>query len=225
MKTMRTQRVVLPLALLSAAFMLGCSDQGLEPVGLDGVAPQFAKGGNNKGKPPKDGDDPTEPVTWSADARLHLKTSFVGGSPHILQSGTDQSSDEDCSGFPGSGPTNPSVEWNDEPDGETPGFPDGCAQVTTTYGTLLTNDANVLVATKKGSTEVTIQFQIQDVGGPEGIQYRTDKFVIDLGGAFTGAGFILHVDTLVEIWRLKGHTGGPKVESVGKIFIDDIVYR
>ncbi len=41
MKIMKTQRAVLPLALLSAAFMLGCQDQGLEPVGLDGVAPQF----------------------------------------------------------------------------------------------------------------------------------------------------------------------------------------
>ncbi len=45
MRTRRPQSrtLTLPLALLSAAFMLACQDQGLEPVGLDGVAPQFAK--------------------------------------------------------------------------------------------------------------------------------------------------------------------------------------
>ncbi len=34
---MKTQRAVLPLAFLSAAFMLGCQDQGLEPVGPEGL--------------------------------------------------------------------------------------------------------------------------------------------------------------------------------------------
>jgi len=44
MKTMKTQRAVLPLAFLSAAFMLGCQDQGLEPVGPEGLAPLFHAG-------------------------------------------------------------------------------------------------------------------------------------------------------------------------------------
>ncbi len=33
------------LALLAAAFLLGCQDQGSEPVGPEGVGPQFAEGG------------------------------------------------------------------------------------------------------------------------------------------------------------------------------------
>ncbi len=55
MKTMRPQRVVLPLAFLSAAFMLGCQDQGLEPVGPEGLAPLFDPGGAGKGGPNKKG--------------------------------------------------------------------------------------------------------------------------------------------------------------------------
>ena len=45
MKTMKTQRAVLPLAFLSAAFMLGCQDQASSPVEPDGLAPAFRHGG------------------------------------------------------------------------------------------------------------------------------------------------------------------------------------
>ncbi len=237
MKTTRTKRAVWPLALVSAAFLLGCQEQASGPTGPEGSSPLLTHRGPEHGKKGGGGggggggEDPTEPVTWSeADASPQL-----GGPTGI---NTLQSS---CSGFPGAKTSNPTVEWNDEPLGEDPGSTDGCAQVTTTNNptegvgpVLLTNDALLIVGTKKGLTKFTIQFQIQDVGGPDGIQYRTDKFAVendhlsrdDLNKPFTGeAPFTLHIHSRVEIWKLKGHTGGPKVESAGYIYIGDIVYK
>jgi len=226
---MKSHLAKVSLALLSAGFLLGCQEQGSDPVGPEGLAPQFAKDKGCPGsahpscKPAEDPVDDTE-VTWSfADARVDGEPSFVENSPNTLQSLPG------CFGFPGAQPSKPSVEWNDQPDGEDEGSTNGCAQVTTT-GTdaalpvTLTNDALLIVATKRGSPKFTIQFQIQDVGGSTGTQYRTDKFFIN-SPKFTGAGFTLHVHSTVDIYRLKGHTGGPKVQNVGTIYIDDIVYR
>ena len=42
---MKTHLAKLSLALLSAVFLLGCQEQGSEPVGLDGLGPEFAPGG------------------------------------------------------------------------------------------------------------------------------------------------------------------------------------
>ena len=42
MNTMRTQRVVWPLALLATAFLLGCQEQASSPVEPDGPGPQFS---------------------------------------------------------------------------------------------------------------------------------------------------------------------------------------
>ena len=221
---MKSHLAKVSLALLSAAFVLGCQEQGSGPVGPEGLGPEFThKGPDKVHGGPKDGgggDDNTE-VTWSfADARVHGESVFVENNPNTLQS--------TCSGSPAPKTTNPTVFWNDgEEDGEEEGSTNGCAQVTTTENVKLTNDAHLIVATKKGSTKFTIQFQIQDVGGFTSIQYRTDRFVIDRPeyGEFTGADFTLHVDTTVVIYQLKGHTGGPKVKPVGTIHIADIVYR
>ena len=48
---MKSNLTKVPLALLSAVFVLGCQDQASGPVGPDDLGPQFAKGGF-KGKPP-----------------------------------------------------------------------------------------------------------------------------------------------------------------------------
>lgn len=45
MKTMRPKRVVLPLAFLSAVFVLACQDATTNPLTLDSTPAQFAKGG------------------------------------------------------------------------------------------------------------------------------------------------------------------------------------
>ncbi len=248
MNTTRTKRAVWPLALVSAAFLLGCQEQGSEAlVGPDGVvtqeATQAAKGGKQD-KPPKGGggggggDDPTEAVTWSmAFARVHYATSFKSTADlNILQSDTDNSLIDGCFGVPGAQSSKPNVFWQDPmPETEDDGDINGCAQVTTT-GTkdaggltiepavLLTNDASLIVVARKGN-RFEIQFHIQNVGGAVGIQYRSDKFVITRPDApFTGVGYTLHVDTIVDIYRLKGHTGGGKDAFVGTIRIDDIVY-
>lgn len=241
MKTTRIKRAVWPLALVSAAFLFGCQEQASEAlVGPDGVvtqeASQAAKGGN-KDKPPKGGGgggggDPTEPVTWSmAFARVHDATSFEStANTNILQSDTDASVIPGCFGVPGAQSSRPSVSWRDPmPETEHDGDKNGCAQVTTTgdgteAAVTLTNDASLIVVAKKGN-KFEIQFQIQDVGGATGIQYRSDKFVIGPIIPFTGAGFRLHVDRDVDIYRLKGHTGGGKDAFVGTIRIHDIVYE
>ena len=229
---MKAHLTKVSLALLSAAFLLNCQDQGSGPVGPEGLGPEFIHKGEDKvhGGPKGGGggDDNTKVTPWSfADARVHDddesdfdESDFVDDNANTLQS--------TCSGSPAPKTTNPTVFWNDgEEEGEEEGSTNGCAQVTTTEEVKLTNDAHLIVATKKGSTKFTIQFQIQDVGGFTSIQYRTDRFVIDRPeyGEFTGADFTLHVDTTVVIYQLKGHTGGPKVKPVGTIHIADIVYR
>ena len=200
------------LAFLSAVFLLGCQDMGSGPVGPDGLGPQFAVNCTAKPNHPKcdgGGGDVTK-VTWSFAEHVADDVSN-NDLPYTLKS--------TCSGTPpGAKLSNPSVEWKDDEDKV------GCVTVTTEGGVTLTNDAYLIVATKKGNTNVTLQFQIQDIGGPAGIQYRTDRFFID-SPAFTGADFILHVHNTVDIWELKGHTGGPKVKNVGAIHISDIVYN
>ena len=66
---MKAHLAKLSLALLSAVFLLGCQEQGSEPVGLEGLGPQFAKPGACPGHPScKDGGgEPTE-----ADATVEL---------------------------------------------------------------------------------------------------------------------------------------------------------
>ena len=204
------------LALLSTVFLLGCQEQGSDPVGPDGLGPEFTHKDSDKvhGGPKGGGggDDDTK-VTWSL-------------ADHVVPDDHDDKVPDDihtlkstCSGTAGK-PSNPSVEWKDDEDPDM----DGCVTVTTTGGVKLTNDAYLIVATKKGSTRVTLQFQIQNIGGAGGIQYRTDRFFIN-SPAFTGAGFTLHVDKTVVIYQLKGHTGGPKVKDVGTIHISDIKYH
>ena len=67
---MKAHLAKVSLALLSAAFLLGCQEQGSEPVGPEGLAPQFAKdkacpdSGHPSCKPAED-DDKTVTVTLS----------------------------------------------------------------------------------------------------------------------------------------------------------------
>jgi hypothetical protein len=61
-ESMKSDFVKVSLALLSAVFILGCQDQGAGAVGVDGLEPQFAKGG--KGKPPE-ADPPRFNVTMN----------------------------------------------------------------------------------------------------------------------------------------------------------------
>ena len=64
------------LALLVAAFMCGCQDQGSGPVGPDGLTPAFGKGGN---KPPKD------PPTGPRIAVVGSSNKGPGGQPAAKQ--------------------------------------------------------------------------------------------------------------------------------------------
>lgn len=86
MRTMKVQRVVLPWALLSAGFLLGCQEQGSSPAGPDGLAPQFAKGKPCPGHPScKPGDDPA--TTSTLDFSGGMGTT---GLPVTVKDRTDQ---------------------------------------------------------------------------------------------------------------------------------------
>ena len=216
---MKSHLAKVSLALLSAAFVLGCQEQGSGPVGPEGLGPEFDKPSNGVHDHGEDNDDTK--VTWSlADLTVHDGVPVSGST--LLST---------CPGTPGAKLSNPTVEWKDgDEDGNNEvGENEHCVTVTPKGSTVpLTNDAVLIVATKKGSTTVTVQFLIQDIGGAGGIQYRTDRFSLNLPGftGFTGKGSTLHLHaTDVPIYRLKGHTGGPKVENVGTINIGDIVYR
>ena len=221
---MKSHLAKVSLALLSAAFLLGCQEQGSGPVGPEG--PQFDKP-NNAICPPGvvvenghcHGDDTK--VTWRfADLTAHRGVTVNAST--LLST---------CPGTPGAKLSNPTVEWKDGNEDEfvNDGENEHCVSVMPEGSAVtLGNDAHLIVATKKGSITVTVQFLIQDIGGPESIQYRTDRFSLDVTGftGFTGADFTLHLHaTDVPIFRLKGHTGGPKEEMVGTINIGDIVYR
>ena len=218
-------RLILPLAFASVAFMYGCQEQASGPTGPEGSGPLFTHKGDDKPHGKKGSDDDGDKITWANAFAVIGDAAAPTAENYFVSIST-------CPGLPGSRPANPTVEWNDVVEDET--IP-GCAQVMPTDGPLLTNDALLIVGAKKGSTKFTIQFLIQDFGGFESTQYRTDKFVIEdddtldpprSNKPFTGeAPFTLHVHKTVTIYRLKGHTGGPKDADVGTINIGDIVYN
>lgn len=210
-------------ALLSTVLLLGCQDMGFSPVEPVDLPPQFDK-------KDKDRDVCPDGVTMP-DAAGHCHGGDEGGGGEITWSSASHVAhqvpeefaaytlQQTCPGPPAGKLTNPSVKWED---GEDP-MVDGCVTVTTELGTTLTNDAYLIVAAKNG--DYTFQFLIQDIGGAGGTQYGTDRFSVDGLGEFTGAGFVLHVHSDVDIWRLKNHTGGPRQENVGRIYIGDIRYN
>ena len=69
-----------------------------------------------------------------------------------------------------------------------------------------------------------IQFFIQDIDGPDGIQYSSDPIVFNPTLIIDPTGFTIEVRTdFISVYRHSGHTGGPKV-LIGHISIGDIVY-
>ena len=75
---MKAHLTKLSLALLSTVFLLGCQDLGSEPVGLDGLGPEFSPGkGGGKGGGGKKGGavlaDVTMTVGWSGAAVVSFK--------------------------------------------------------------------------------------------------------------------------------------------------------
>jgi hypothetical protein len=87
-------------------------------------------------------------------------------------------------------------------------------------------DDPILTAANRKGVISSVQFFIQDDIGTEGIQYETEKVVLDAPVQAQPCGFLVHVHRdFVPVWRLAGHTGGPRVEMVGTISIGDVWYR
>ena len=94
MRTRRPQSrtLTLPLAFLSAAFMLGCQDQGSSPVEPDGLAPAFRHGGPPPHPPKEPGGgvgtgDGTYLYTFSGDIGTDPSPAGAGGSAGINDDG------------------------------------------------------------------------------------------------------------------------------------------
>lgn len=91
------------------------------------------------------------------------------------------------------------------------------------YG--LTDDILVLPKSSRGAF-TSVRVWGQDVVGPDGVMHDTDPITVAVPTAGSPTGFTLHVHAdNVPVYRLSGHTGGPRVRMIGTIAIGDIVYR
>lgn len=87
-------------------------------------------------------------------------------------------------------------------------------------------DDPILTAANRKGVITSVQFYIQDDIGTEGIQYETESVILDAPVTAKPCGFLVHVHRDgVPVWKLAGHTGGPRVEIVGTISIGDVWYR
>ncbi len=205
-------RPFLPFAtLLGAAFLLSCQEQGSIPVGPEGQGPQFHPGhaGDCKGHDKKDnpdlcgGNGDGGKTFFSVDLVPHT-ASFNPSDPTLVST---------CSGT--AEDSNYSVSW--------PRFSE-CVTITPTGGYQLNNDPVLTFAKKRGSI-TGITFFIDDVVGGDGIQHETDQIPVDPAAEPSPSGFTVHVHADgVEVWRLKGHLGGPRVQMIGTISIADVVF-
>ncbi len=91
----------------------------------------------------------------------------------------------------------------------------------------LTDDVKVITLQDRSSKLIThVRLLAQDVIGDAGIQHDTDWIPLAAPAAPAKGGGTLHVHAAnVEVWRLSGHTGGTRVEMIGRISIGDLVYR
>ena len=72
MKRMKSHLTKVSLALLSAAFLFGCQDQGSEPLGLDGRGPEFHHRDGHTGGGGGNGDGSALEVTFTIDDAFPL---------------------------------------------------------------------------------------------------------------------------------------------------------
>jgi len=105
---------------------------------------------------------------------------------------------------------------------------EGCMNITPLGSAYELTDDPILRVLYERKKIVAVRFRIQDVDGAEGIQHETENIMIDPidpPGNHNSEPFILHVhQDDVPVWRLDGHTGGPRVEVIGTISVGDIVF-
>lgn len=91
----------------------------------------------------------------------------------------------------------------------------------------LTDDVKLIVLQDRSTKVIShVRLLAQDVIGEAGVQHNTDLIPVAVPVAPDRNGGTLHVHAAnVEVWRLSGHTGGTRVEMIGRISIGDLVYR
>lgn len=91
----------------------------------------------------------------------------------------------------------------------------------------LTDDVKLITLQDRSSKLIThVRLLAQDVIGEIGVQHETDWVPLAVPAAPAKSGGTLHVHAAnVDVWRLSGHTGGTRVEVIGRISIGDLVYR
>jgi len=203
-------RLVLPFAtLLSAAFFLGCQEQGSDPMGPGVAGTQFHEAhdpctGHKKNDQGCNDTGNGDKSTWtSAWVVLH-----AGDSPQAAPLITT------CDVV--SGGDKPSLLWPRH---------DGCANIELNTGVTLTDDPYLGIKIRAGKI-YSVQFHEQDVIGGIGIQFESEVVVLVTPQEFTGAGFTLHIDTdNIPVYQLSGHTSGRRVAQVGLMYLGDVVYQ
>ena len=189
-------------AVVAAAVMVlaGCADAPI-PTAPEPPAELLAKGGNGKGGGGDDGG------RTQLLAEVELGDFSVVDAAGLLES--------TC-------PTAGTGQWHAN-FGHSECLivsPDGAAYT-------LNDDVVLVVTREKGKngaiTHVTLL--AQDVIGELGIHHSTDSIPVATPVVPDKAGFTIHVHaTGIPVWRHAGHTGGERVEVIGRISIGDIVY-
>ena len=194
---MKVHLTKVSLALLSAAFLLGCQDIGSGAVGPDGFEPAFVKGGKPGGGGGKPG------VVFEVDVVAGSFCSVSATSANTLLRVPGQPLGRTDKG------------------GLFTRWQDGELRVTSTGGVFLDGNAQGNVQTHKGKI-VDIDLQIRDRIN----EYDVYKIIDLLNGAKirdpSPDGFTITVNRNVDIFGpAKGSKPGP---SVGDICIGQLVY-
>jgi len=86
-------------------------------------------------------------------------------------------------------------------------------------------DEGSMTVRERNGTILGVTFYIQDQAGPAGVMHATDQVPVSSVESLAGGGFVLHVHQDHRlVYRLKGHTGGPRVATIGCISVADLVY-
>jgi hypothetical protein len=93
-ESMKSQLPKVALALLPVLLLLGCQDQGSEPMGLDDLGPQFGVNCDNKPDHPKCGGGGEDPAAGTFDVTVRT----VGGSEWTT-AGAQEVQDGDATGW------------------------------------------------------------------------------------------------------------------------------
>lgn len=193
--------VLLAVALFSTTALMGCENRPPGPVAPDSVAAASLDAAPNSGGTKLVGDVLPGEYPFALDDATRLVSRCAVSAGHTW--GLDAAHTQCLIVQP---------DWNP-------------ASSYAPYA--LTDDVKLITLQVKSSKLIThVRLLAQDVIGEAGIQHDTDWIPVAVPVQPSRSGGTLHVHAPnVEVWRLSGHTGGERVEMIGRISIGDVLYR